>query len=105
MSSQFWIGVIVIVLMLELVRIGISTAVLVHVLTSDVFRRAGEEDRVRDERESHTLRARREAALAPTIDAVRSAMEEVAAARSGDGVQQAIDALDHYARMQSEAAH
>lgn len=104
MSSQFWIGVIIVVLILELVRIGISTAVLIHVLTSGVFRRPGEaKDKRSGERESPVLRVRREAALPPTMEAVRNAMDEVAAARPGPGVQQAIDALDHYARLQSEA--
>jgi hypothetical protein len=105
-SSQFWVGVIVVVLMLELVRIGISTAVLVHVLTSGVFRRPDEADgKASGGRESPALRVRREAALSPTLEAVRGAMDEVAEARPGPGVQRAIDALDDYTRLQSETSH
>jgi hypothetical protein len=98
MSTTLWIGIVVIVCILEFVRIGMTTYVLVHLLESRSLRRYGEEaGSVRRSLQSAPARARREFLLDPTLTALRTAMDEVATGRSGPGVERAIDALDRYA--------
>jgi hypothetical protein len=98
MTPTLWIGIVVIVCILEMVRIGMTTYVLVHLLESRSLRRDGEETGLaRRSLQSAPARARREALLDPTMNALRDAMDEVAAGRAGSGVERAIDALDRYA--------
>ncbi len=98
MTPTLWIGIVVIVGILEVVRIGMTTYVLVHLLESRSLRREGEETGLaRRSLQSAPLRAQREFLLDPTLTALRSAMDEVATGRAGPGIDRAIDALDRYA--------
>jgi hypothetical protein len=98
MSPTLWAGIIVIVCLLEVVRIGMTTYVLIHLLESRSLRRHGEEaGHVRRSLENAPVRARREALLDPTLTSLRAAIDEVTTGRAGTGVEQAIDALDRYA--------
>jgi hypothetical protein len=98
MTPTLWVGIIVIVCLLEFVRIGMTTYVLLHLLESRSLRRHGEEEGLaRRSLQSAPIRAQREFLLDPTLTALRSAMDEVATGRSGPGVERAIDALDRYA--------
>ena len=98
MTTTLWIGIIVIVCILEVVRIGMTTYVLVHLLESRALRRPDEsEGLARRSLRTAPARARREFLLAPTLTALRAAMDEVATGRSGAGVERAIAALDRYA--------
>ncbi|HEX5167106.1 MAG TPA: hypothetical protein VFV93_16985 [Thermomicrobiales bacterium] len=98
MTPTLWVGIIVIVCILEFVRIGMTTYVLVHLLESHSLRRQGEESgAARRSLQSASARARREFLLDPTLTGLRAAMDEVAVGRAGPGVQRAIEALDRYA--------
>jgi hypothetical protein len=98
MSTTLWIGIVVIVCILEVVRIGMTTYVLVHLLESRALRRPDEDEGLaRRSLQSAPARARREFLLDPTLTGLRAAMDEVAIGRSGPGVERAIDALDRYA--------
>jgi hypothetical protein len=98
MTPTLWIGIVVIVCILEVVRIGMTTYVLVHLLESRSLRRQGEEVGIaRRSLQAAPARARREFLLDPTLTSLRAAMDEVATGRSGPGVERAIEALDHYA--------
>ena len=98
MTPTLWIGIVTIVIILELVRIGMTTYVLVHLLESRALRRHNEEPgQVRRSLRTAPLRARREMLLDPTLTSLRAAMDEVATGRVGPGVERAIDALDRYA--------
>ena len=98
MTPTLWIGIVVIICILELVRIGMTTYVLVHLLESRALRRPDEgEGLARRSLQSAPSRARREFLLDPTLIGLRAAMDEVATGRSGPGVERAIDALDRYA--------
>jgi len=98
MSSILWIGTVVIVSILELIRISMSSYVLLHILESYALLRHGEEpgQGTRSLR-SAPARAHRESLLAPTLLALRGAMDEVARGRPGPHVERAIAALDDYA--------
>lgn len=98
MTPTLWVGIIVIVCFLEVVRIGMTTYVLVHLLESRSLRRHGEKEGLaRRSLQTAPARARREFLLDPTLTALRSAMDEVATGRTGPGIERAIDALDRYA--------
>ena len=98
MTPTLWIGIVVIVCILEFLRIGMTTYVLVHLLESRALRRHGEEEGLaRRSLRSAPARARREFLLDPTLTSLRAAMDEVATGRSGPGVERAIAALDRYA--------
>ena len=98
MSTTLWIGIVIIVCILEVVRIGMTTYVLVHLLESSALRRQGEDvGLARRSLQSAPSRARREFLLDPTLTDLRAAMDEVATGRSGPGIERAIDALDRYA--------
>ena len=98
MSPTLWAGIIAIVILLELVRIGMTTYVLLHLLESCALRRHGEgEGQARRSLRAAPNRARREVLLDPTLTALRTAMDEVAAGRSAAGVDAAVAALDRYA--------
>jgi hypothetical protein len=98
MFPTLWIGIVVIVIMLEVVRIGLTTYVLLHLLESRALRRHGEaEGAAQRSLRSAPARARREALLDPTLGALRAALDEVGAGRAGPGVERAIVALDRYA--------
>lgn len=97
-TPTLWTGIIVIVCILEFVRIGMTTYVLIHLLESRSLRRQGEETGLaRRSLQSASARARREFLLDPTMMGLRAAMDEVAVGRAGPGVQRAIEALDRYA--------
>jgi hypothetical protein len=97
-SPTLWIGIIAIVCMLEVVRIAMTTYVLLHLLESRTLRRHGETPgQARRSLASAPARARREALLDPTLTALRQAMDEVATGRAGPSVDRAIAALDCYA--------
>ena len=99
MSPTLWIGLVMVVGMLEVIRIAMSTYVLLHILESRSLRRRGEDiGQAGRSLRTAPLRARREALLDPTLTALRAAMDEVATGRAGPGTLRAIDALDHYAR-------
>lgn len=73
MSTTLWIGIVTIVCILEVVRIGMTTYVLVHLLESRSLRRDGEETGLaRRSLQSVPARARREVLLDPTLTALRS---------------------------------
>ncbi len=98
MSTTLWIGIVVIVCILEVVRIGMTTYVLVHLLESRALRRQGEDEGLaRRSLQSAPSRAQREFLLDPTLTGLRAAMDEVAMGRSGPGIERAIDAIDRYA--------
>ena len=97
MSANFWIGVIVVVCVLELIRIGLSTFVLLHILErisslSDTSAKLP----VRPTRLSHRGRAKREMLVQPTLISIREAMDELNAGTPGTGVERAIAALDQF---------
>ena len=98
MTSILWVGIVVIVCILELVRIAMSTYVLLHILESRPLRRHNEEPgQATRSLRSASSRARREALLDPTLLALRSALDEIGRDYSGAGVERAIKALDRYA--------
>lgn len=98
MSATLWIGIVAIVCLLELVRIAMSSYVLVHILESRQLRRGHEEPGLAARgHATRSQRARREALLDPTLLALRAAMDEVARGDAGEGVERAIGALDDYA--------
>ena len=100
MTPTLWIGVIVIVNVLELARIAMTTYVLLHILESRVLRGHGEETgQARRALRAAPLRARREALLDPTLLALRAAMDDVSAGRTGPASADAIAALDRYTRV------
>ncbi len=98
MSPTLWTGIVVVIVILEIVRIAMTTYVLAHLLESRALRRHGEEagQGVRSLR-SARRRAEREALLDPTLTAIRQAMDDVALGRAGQSVDRAIEALDRYA--------
>lgn len=98
MSPTLWFGIVIIVCVLELLRIGMTTYVLLHLLQSGPLRRPSEDGR-RASRSLRTARsrARREALLDPTLVALRAAMDEIALDRCGPSIDAAITALDRYA--------
>ena len=100
MTPTLWTGIVVLIVILEVVRIAMTTYVLSHLLESRALRRHGEEvgQGVRSLRSSRR-RAEREALLDPTLVAIRAAMDDVALGRAGSGVDQAIEALDRYAQV------
>ncbi|MGH9174415.1 MAG: hypothetical protein ACRD1H_08660, partial [Vicinamibacterales bacterium] len=76
MTPTLWVGIVVIVCILEVVRIGMTTYVLVHLLESRALRRSGEEVGAgRRSLLSAPARARREALLDATLIALRAAMD------------------------------
>jgi hypothetical protein len=98
MSSTLWVGIIVIVSALELVRIALSTYVLLQILESRPLRQHGEASgQAGRSLRTAAARARREALLDQTLVALRGAMDEVAHGRAGSNVERAIAALDDYA--------
>lgn len=98
MTPTLWIGIIVIVCLLEVVRIGMTTYVLLHLLESRSLRRLGEDEGLaRRALRSAPARARREFLLDSTLTSLRAAMDEVATGKAAAGVERAIDALDRYA--------
>jgi hypothetical protein len=98
MTPTLWIGIITVVIVLEVIRIGMTTYVLLHLLESRALRRHGEQEGLAARSlRAAPARARREALLDPTLLALRRAMDDVASNRSGPGVEQAITALDRYA--------
>jgi len=98
LTPTFWVGILCIVLFLELVRIGMTTWLLKHILEGSALRRPGEgsNEAGRGLRTARA-RARREALLDPTLLSLRGAMAEVAAGRPGPASERAIVALDRYA--------
>ena len=99
MTPTLWLGLAIVVGLLELIRIAMTTYVLLHILESRALRRHGEEaGQARRSLRSAPQRARREVLLDPTLTALRAAMDEVASGRAGPGTLRAIDALDRYAR-------
>lgn len=99
MSPTLWLGIVIIVCILECLRIGMTTYVLLHLLQDTSLRRAGEgDDQAGRSLRTAGSRARREALLDPTLTALRGAMDAVALGRSGPPVDRAIAALDRYAR-------
>jgi hypothetical protein len=98
MSPTLWAGIIAIVCILEVVRIAMTTYVLLHLLESRSLRRDGEATgQASRSLASAPARARREALLDPTLTSLRQAMDEVVTGRAGPGVDRAIAALDRYA--------
>lgn len=87
----FWTGLIIIVLTLELVRIALSSAVLIHVL-----RNAQSNTDAITDRASGPARGRQEMLRQQTIDALRGAMDEVTIQQPGDRTQLAVESIDRY---------
>jgi hypothetical protein len=98
-SPTLWLGIIIIVCILECLRIGMTTYVLLHLLQDPALRRPGEgaHQATRSLRTAR-LRSQREALLDPTLGALRGAMDDVALGRAGSQVEHAITALDRYAQ-------
>jgi hypothetical protein len=107
MTPTLWTGLIVMVLMLEAIRIALTTYVLLQVLESRALRRAGETTgQAGRALRSAPARARREALYDPTLAALRAALDEQSAGQSGVATQRAIAALDTYARaLANERGH
>jgi hypothetical protein len=94
-TPTLWIGIITTI---EILRIGMTTYVLLHLLESRALRRDGElVGSAHRSLRAAPARARREALLDPTLAAIRQAMEDVATGRAGSGIDDAIAALDRYA--------
>jgi hypothetical protein len=92
------VGLFTIVLMLELIRIGITTWVLIYILESRPLRRPGESTgQASRGARSAPARHRREALMDPTLTALRGAMDEAALGTPGRETARAIEALDRYA--------
>jgi hypothetical protein len=98
-TPTLWIGIVVIVCILECLRIGMTTYVLLHVLESRALRRHGEDAGLaRRGLQSAPARKRREALLDPTLSALRAAMDDVAVGRPGPATDSAIAALERYSQ-------
>jgi hypothetical protein len=103
-SANFWVGVVAIVCMLELVRIALSAYVLVHILESRAIAAGrGHALTARQSLNARELQRRREALAEPTLTALRGAMDELSHGRPGPGVRTAVRALDSYISASSEA--
>lgn len=99
MSPTLWLGIVIVVCVLECLRIGMTTYVLVHLLQSEPLRRPGEtHDQATRSLRSARRRAEREALLDPTLTALRGAQAAVALQRTGPPIEHAISALDIYAQ-------
>lgn len=97
MSSNFWVGVVAVVCALELVRIALSTYVLVHILKSRAIAAGrGPTLTARQTLEAREQQHRREALAEPTLAALRDAMDELNRGRPGPRVRAAVAALDSY---------
>lgn len=98
LTPTFWVGIFVIIIFLELVRIALTTWVLKVILESATPRQVGD-DRFGAGRgfRAAAARGRLEALLDPTLRSLRGAMTEVAAGRPGPATERAIEALDRYA--------
>lgn len=98
LTPTFWVGILVIVIFLELIRIAMTTWVLKHILESAALRRPGEEAHAAGRGfRTAAARGRREVLLDPTLRSLRGAMAEVSAGRAGPASERAIEALDRYA--------
>lgn len=96
-SANFWQGVVAVVCMLELVRIALSTYVLVHILESRAIAVGrGPSLTARQTLEARDQQHRREALAEPTLAALRGAMDELNGGRPGQRVREAVAALDSY---------
>lgn len=93
--STFWTGVIILVLALELVRIAISTGVLLYVLRG-LARQWANEERQPATKPSAVRHHQHEVLRPAVLDAVRGAMDEVATDRADQEVDRAIVELDRY---------
>jgi hypothetical protein len=103
LSANFWVGVVVIVCVLEFVRIALSAYVLVHILESRAMAVGrGNALSARQSLEARDRYRRRETLAEPTLNALRSAMDELNHGRPGTGVRAAIVALDAYIGASSE---
>jgi hypothetical protein len=98
MSPTLWLGIVIVVCMLECLRIGMTTYVLLHLLQAHPLRRPGEDaGQVTRSLRTFVPRARKEALLDPTLSALRGAMDDVATGRSGPATARAIVMLDRFA--------
>jgi hypothetical protein len=107
MTPTLWTGLIVMVLMLEAIRIALTTYVLVQVLESRALRRSGESaGQAGRALRAAPARARREAMYDATLAALRGALDEQSAGVSGVATRRAIAALDDYAQaLAAERGH
>jgi hypothetical protein len=107
MTPTLWTGLIVMVLMLEAIRIALTTYVLLQVLESRALRRSGESTgHAGRTLRSAPARARREALYDPTLAALRAALDEQSAGHSGVATRRAVAALDTYLRaLANERGH
>lgn len=87
----FWTGLIIIVLTLEVVRIGLSSAVLIHVLRHADFNPGV------DENSPQPARGQREMLRQQTILALRGAMDEINAKSPGERTRLAAETIGLYA--------
>lgn len=102
MSANFWLGVVIVVCVLELIRIALSTYVLVHILESRAL--AAGHGEIRTARQSLAAleqQHKREALVQPTLLALRAAMDELHQGAPGPRVQAAVAALDTYVSVSS----
>jgi hypothetical protein len=107
MTPTLWTGLIVMVLMLEAIRIALTTYVLLQVLESRALRRSGETaGQAGRTLRSAPARAQREALYDPTLTALRAALDEQSAGHSGAATRRAVAALDTYVcALASERDH
>lgn len=97
MSTNFWLGVIILVCMLETIRIALSTYVLIHILERLALTQGRTSaSTARESLLSAQRRAQREALVRPTLTALRAAMDEVSQGEPGQRVEAAVAALDRY---------
>ncbi|MEZ4571825.1 MAG: hypothetical protein R2849_16120 [Thermomicrobiales bacterium] len=92
----FWVAVVVIVLVLEAVRIGLSSYLLLHVLRGL--------EGVAEPREPVSWLRERDRLAGEAMTAVRQAMDGLAGANRREAAGTAIEALDRYVLHHQERA-
>ncbi|HLT20476.1 MAG TPA: hypothetical protein VKZ96_13530 [Thermomicrobiales bacterium] len=91
---SFWVGLVIIVLFLEVVRIGLSSFLLLHILRGiQPGQRVGEETSARA---NMNWTRERDRLAAEAMAALRQAMDGRAGPGSDRVIAPAIDALDAY---------
>lgn len=104
MSTNFWLGLIILVCMLEAIRIALSTYVLIHILERLALTQGRTAaNTARESLRSAQRRAQREALVQPTLNALRAAMDELNQGAPGQRVEAAVAALDRYVAVAAPA--
>lgn len=97
MTTNIWLGVIILVCMLEAIRIALSTYVLIHILERLALTQGrGASHTARESLLEVPRRAQREALVQPTLTTLRAAMDELNHGVPGPRAAAAVAALDRY---------